>query len=68
MFRKHPSLSKTHNCENVELLYLKVVTRFSPSRSPFSFSVGPVDPSVQNPGNNTEGVKPSAAYLYPNLP
>ena len=36
-------------------LYLKIVTCFSPSWPPFSFSMGPVDPSVENPGtNNTE--------------
>ena len=34
-------------------LYLKIVTRFSPSWPPFSFSMGPMDPRVENPGKNT---------------
>ena len=29
------------------------MTRFSPSWPPFSFSMGPVDPRVENPGKNT---------------
>ena len=35
------------------LSYLKIVIHFSPSLPPFSFLMGPVDPSVQNPGKNT---------------
>ena len=35
-------------------LHLKIVSRFSPSWPPLSFSMGPVDPSVENPDNNTE--------------
>ena len=34
-------------------MYSYTVTRFSASWLPFSFSVGPVDPSVENPGKNT---------------
>ena len=37
-------------------LYPNIVTLFSPSWSPFSFSIkimGPVDPSVENPAKNT---------------
>ena len=37
----------------LSLLYLKIVTRFSPSWPLFSFSVGPVDPSAWTPGKNT---------------
>ena len=33
-------------------MYSYTVTRFSPLWPPFSFSVGPVDPSVENPGKN----------------
>ena len=42
------------NTQSVEFkLYLKIVTPFSPSWPPFSFSMGHVDPSVENPGKNT---------------
>ena len=34
-------------------MYSYTVTRFSPSWPPFSFSMGPVDPSVENPGKNS---------------
>ena len=34
-------------------MYSYTATRFSPSWPPFSFSMGPVDPSVENPGKNT---------------
>ena len=33
---------------------LKIVIGFSPSLPPFSVFMGPVHPSVQNPGKNTE--------------
>ena len=32
--------------------YLKIVTRFSPPWPPFSFSTGPLDPSVEYAGKN----------------
>ena len=32
--------------------YLKIVTRFSPPWPPFSFSTGPLDPSVEYTGKN----------------
>ena len=54
VFRKHLSLSKTQTCENIELTVSKIVTHFSPSWPPFSFSsMGLVDPSVENSGKNT---------------
>ena len=31
VLRKHPSLSKTQTCETLSKLYLKIMTRFSPS-------------------------------------
>ena len=34
-------------------IYSYTVNRFSPSWPPLSFSMGPVDPSVENPGKNT---------------
>ena len=34
-------------------IYSYTVTRFSPWWHPFSFSVGPVDPSLENPSKNT---------------
>ena len=42
-------------------LYLKIVTRFSPSWPPFSFSMGPVDPRVENPGKN---IAPASVKCY----
>ena len=46
----------TLTCENVELTVAKnnIVTHFPPPPPLLSFSVGPVDPSVENPGKNTE--------------
>lgn len=41
-------------------LYLKIMVRFSPSWPPFSFSMGPEDTSVENPGKNTDWIN-----LYP---
>ena len=44
----------------LELTVSKNCDRFSPSWPPFSFSMGPVDPSVENPGKNTDWIN-----LYP---
>ena len=54
VFRKHPSLFKTHTCKNVKLTVSKTCDRLFSLMTPnFSFSMGPVEPGLWNPGNNT---------------
>ena len=52
-FRKHPSLSKTQTCENVELTVSRNCDPFFSLMAHCSFSMGPVDPSVQHIKNYT---------------
>ena len=47
-FRKHPSLSKTQTCENVELTVSRNCDPLFSLMAHCSFSMGPVDPSVQH--------------------
>ena len=44
VFRKHPSLSKTHTCENIESTVCDPL--FSLMTPNFSFSMGPVEPGL----------------------
>ena len=53
VFGKHPSLSKTQACENVELNVSKNCDPLFSLWPPSSFSKGPVDPSVRNRDKNT---------------
>ena len=54
-FRKYEVFALTCSCKTLSWhwLYLKIMTRFSSSWPSFSFSMGPVDPSVEIPGKNT---------------
>ena len=47
-FRKHPSLSKTQTCEDVELTVSRNCDPPFSLMAHCSFSMGPVDPSVQH--------------------
>ena len=47
-FRKHPSLSKTQTCEDVELTVSRNCDPPFSLMARCSFSMGPVDPSVQH--------------------
>ena len=47
-------MASLENTQSVELLYIKIVTHFSLSWPPFTFSMGFLDPSLENSGKNFE--------------
>ena len=53
IFRKHLSFTLTQTCENVELTVSKTCDPLFSLMTPFSFSMGPVDPGVENSGKRT---------------